>query len=94
MLQKKLTSRSQSFDKYDYKPGASLRGREFISTSISPGKTGLKANYSKNDSLGKYCKSSSECAIFDASVCSVEAKCFILRISRISVGSEVTLSLL
>ena len=69
------------------KPGALLRGRDFISTSISPGKTGLKANDSKNDSLGKYCKSSSGCAIFDANVCPVEANC-LLRVSGVSVRSD------
>ena len=37
----------------EYKPVALFRGKDFISTSILPGKTGLKTKDSENDSLGK-----------------------------------------
>ena len=47
-----------------YKPVVLFRERDFISTPISPGKTGLKAKDSENDSLGRYCENCTECGIF------------------------------
>ena len=53
-------------------PVALFRGRDFISTSTSPGKTGLRAKDSEKDSLGRYCENSTECGIFDANLMLIE----------------------
>ena len=76
----------------EYKSVALFRGWDFISTSIPPGITGLKAKDSENDSPGKYCDNSSDGGIFDANLCPIEAQC-LLGISEIFLGSEVMLLL-